>query len=141
MTSLLTPSSTTTHINRSAVLGYREALPIPDGFRIAYIDQYPVRFKDELLKTEEVYALHDVYKTTPKLREIINSGRLVVLQFKDGLPLGILIHPRLQLISDISQFILFVNKDSAAFLLPKFGITRSTEDSYRKMSLIYLGAL
>ncbi len=140
MTSLLSSPSTTTHINRSAVLGYREVLSIPDGFRMAYIDEKPVRFKNEPSKTERVYyALHDAYKTTPNLQKIIESGRLVVLQFKDGLPLGVLIHPRLKLISDISQFILYVNKDSDAFLLPKIGITRSTENSYKKMSSIYFG--
>lgn len=120
---------------KSSILPGGGRLSVPDGFRYTYIDESPATFTNEGLIKEKAYLLHDIAKTTNNLPRILNSGRLALLKFKDGHAIGVILHPKLELISDISKFIFCFNNETEAYLLQeKIGIARSTEDQYQKIA-------
>lgn len=125
-----------------AAAPYTGRFDIPDGFINAYIDANPINFNRTQSSTKEIaYAIHVADKTTKNLSEIIKEGRMVSLKFKNGVPLGVILHPRLQLISNICKFVLYFNNDSQAVVLPeKMLIGRSTDDQYLKISVNMLKA-
>lgn len=102
-----------------------------------YLDELPFYFETEAQKkTDSAYAVHIANSQTTNIGKIIESGRLCVLKVKDGSLQGILVHPKLQLLSDISNFILFMdNKGSkSSVIINKMNIGRLNEDQYKKLS-------
>lgn len=111
--------------------------PYSNGLTTVYLDEVAKQFTDTTLKIEGAYTLHEAGKKTENITKIIESGRVAVLKVKDGALQGILIHPKLTLISDVTKFILFIKNNNGvkgAVLLSQMPVGRLNEEQYKKIS-------
>jgi hypothetical protein len=110
----------------------------PDGIQIIYIDENPVEFKDETLKTQRAFALRIASKNTANISKIIESGRLAVLKIKNNSIQSVIICPYLKQLGDISKLILFMpnNKgiEGATLLSDTIPLKKLPEKDYVKLS-------